>query len=337
MSSMETPALRIGAVARRTGVAVATLRAWESRYRVLQPCRTDGGHRLYSEEDVDRVLAVLRLTAQGWSVSAAASSVTAERAPARLGLVSTGAGGNAAGGVTGVASRGTDDGHGAPDAHIEMDGADPRRDPTSRRLEEALARAVRDFDVSMAEGVLDEALARFGVAFALEDVVMPMLRRLGEGWEDDPALIAAEHFATNTLRPRLHLLLLGARNANAPTCVAAAPVNEDHELGVLAAAAVASDLGFRVTYLGGRTPTSALERSVATIRPDVVLIGAMTAHAGRGFCASPPDLGAARLVVGGPGFNGLESELPQGATHAGALSSLRLTLQRALEHGDAAG
>jgi DNA-binding transcriptional MerR regulator/methylmalonyl-CoA mutase cobalamin-binding subunit len=331
MSPTETPALRIGAVSRRTGVAVATLRAWESRYEVLRPCRTLGGHRLYSEEDVDRVLAVLRLTSQGWSVSAAAASITAERSPARLGLVSDGADPSTPEAADGVERR-RPRGVGS-----EADSADPPRGPVSQRLEADLAQAVRTFDVAMAEGVLDEALARLGVAFALEDVVMPMLRRLGEGWEDDPALIAAEHFATSTLRPRLHHLLLGARTANAPTCVAAAPAHEDHELGVLAAAAVASDLGFRVTYLGGRTPTSALERSVATLRPDVVLIGAMTTHAARGFCASPADLGAARLVVGGPGFDGLESELPRGATHAGALSGLRRVLQRALEPGDATG
>jgi DNA-binding transcriptional MerR regulator len=308
---METPALRIGAVARRTGVAVATLRAWESRYGVLQPCRSDGGHRLYSEEDIDRVLAVLRLTAQGWSVAAAAASITAERSPSRLGLVLEPVEGS--------------------------DVADQRRDPTQRRLHDELARAVRTFDAVAAEQVLDEALARLGVAYALEDVVMPMLRDLGEGWEDDPALIAAEHFATNTLRPRLQRLLSGSRSASAPTCVAAAPEHEDHELGVLAAAAVASDLGFRVTYLGARTPVAALERSVATIRPDVVLVGAMTSRAGRGFCAAPPELGGARLVVGGPGFRGLEGELPAGTTHADALTGLHRTLQQALEHGGATG
>ena len=307
---MEIPALRIGAVARRTGVAVATLRAWESRYGVLQPCRSDGGHRLYSEDDVDRVLAVLRLTAQGWSVSAAAASVTAERSPSRLGLV-------------------TDP--------PEATDAAARRDPTAQRLHDLLTRAVHTFDTAAAEEALDEAIARLGVAYALEDVVMPMLRDLGEGWEDDPALIAAEHFATNTLRPRLHRLLSGARSASAPSCIAAAPDHEDHELGVLAAAAVASDLGFRVTYLGARTPASALERSVATIRPDVVLVGAITAHAARSFCASPPDVGSARLVVGGPGFHGLEDELPAGATHSGALSGLRRTLQQALERGGATG
>ena len=307
---METPALRIGAVARRTGVAVTTLRAWESRYGVLQPSRTEGGHRLYSEEDVDRVLAVLRLTAQGWSVSAAAASVTAERTPARLGLVESSA--------------------------SDQDVAG-RADPSSARAREILARAVRTYDASEAEGVLDEAIARLGVAHALEQVVMPVLRDLGEGWEEDPSLISAEHFATNSLRPRLMRIVGSARGANAPRCVAAAPESEDHELGVLAAAAVAADLGFRVTYLGARTPSRALERSVATIRPDVVLVGAVTAHAGRGFVAAPPTLGDARLVVGGPGFAGLDDELPAGTGHAHALSDLRRILQQALMRGGATG
>ena len=312
---METPALRIGAVARRTGVAVATLRAWESRYGVLQPSRSDGGHRLYSEEDVDRVLAVLRLTAQGWSVAAAAASISAARAPARLSLVAT---------------LDVTDGSDRSDRS-----ADGRPDPGVQRLQDDLALAVRTLDVSAADGVLDEALARLGVAYALEDVVMPMLRDLGEGWEDDPSLIAAEHFATSTLRPRLHRLLTGVRRAGAPTCLAAAPAGEDHELGVLAAAAVAADLGFRVVYLGANTPSAALEHSIATIRPDVVLIGAITSRAGERFCASLPELSGARLVVGGTGFAGLGDLLPEGATLAGSVSELRRTLQQALERGGA--
>ncbi len=305
---MNTPALRIGAVARRTGVAVATLRAWESRYGVLRPARTDGGHRLYSEDDVERVLTVLRLTAQGWSVGAAAASVTADRSPSRLGLVLD------------------------PDA-----GADAVvSDTTSSRARDALASAVRAYDASAAEGVLDAAIARLGVAFALEDVVMPVLRDLGEGWQDDPSLIAAEHFATNSLRPRLMRIVTAAQHATAPRCVAAAPEREDHELGVLAAAAVAADLGFRVTYLGSRTPVAALERSVLTLQPAVVLVGAVTAQAGRDFVAAPPQLGDARLVVGGPGFAGFEDELPAGAGHAGALSDLRIMLQQALQRDGAA-
>jgi len=68
----------IGEVARRTGVTVPTLRAWERRYGLLLPVRTAGGHRRYSDEDVRRVLAVLDLASQGWAVAAAARRVAGQ-------------------------------------------------------------------------------------------------------------------------------------------------------------------------------------------------------------------------------------------------------------------
>jgi MerR family transcriptional regulator, light-induced transcriptional regulator len=300
--------MRIGTVARRTGVAVATLRAWESRYGLLRPARSDGGHRLYREEDVARVLAVLRLTSQGWSVSAAAAAVGAERTPTRLGLVSD------------------------PDADGPLDRG------IGARTRQELDQAIRGFDVAAAEATLDRSLARLGVAFTLEDIVLPVMRELGEGWETDPTLIAVEHFATSTLRPRLHRLLVGARRASAPTCVAAAPDGEGHELGVLAAAAVASDQGFAVTYLGASTPNAALERSVQALEPDLVLVGAVTAAPARRFVAAPPAIDARRLVLGGPGFEGIDTAaLPPGARVATTLTSLPVTLRALLEERGTAG
>jgi DNA-binding transcriptional MerR regulator len=310
--------LRIGAVARRTGVAVTTLRAWEARYGLLTPQRTLGGHRLYGADDVDRVLAVLRLTAQGWAVSAAARAVTTGSEPERLRLV----------------------GGGVPDGRGRAVGDASPRTPRAGadRARADLAAAVAAFDADAATAALDGALSRLGVPHALEDVVMPVLRDLGEGWREDPGLIAVEHFATNVLRPRLHRLLAGAHRAAAPTCIAAAPDGEDHELGVLAAAAVAADVGLRVTYLGASTPSAALERSAATLRPDVVLVGAVTEAAARRFAAAPPVLGGAALVLGGPGFAVLDAaELPAGAGRAVALSSLSSVLRGALERGGATG
>jgi DNA-binding transcriptional MerR regulator len=74
--------MSIGEVARRTGVTVPTLRAWERRYGLLVPVRTAGGHRRYREEDVRRVLAVLELVRQGWAVGAAARQVAGRRSAA---------------------------------------------------------------------------------------------------------------------------------------------------------------------------------------------------------------------------------------------------------------
>jgi DNA-binding transcriptional MerR regulator len=78
----ELATMSIGEVARRTGVTVPTLRAWERRYGLLLPVRTAGGHRRYRDEDVQRVLAVLDLVGQGWAVGAAARQVAGRRSAA---------------------------------------------------------------------------------------------------------------------------------------------------------------------------------------------------------------------------------------------------------------
>ena len=64
--------LRIGELARRTGTSPELLRAWEQRYGLLEPSRSSGGFRLYSEEDEARVLTVKRLIADGLSAAEAA-------------------------------------------------------------------------------------------------------------------------------------------------------------------------------------------------------------------------------------------------------------------------
>src|SRR4029453_3572141 len=57
--------LRIGELAKRTGVSPELLRAWEQRYRLLQPTRTPGGFRLYSTPDEARVQRMQSLVAGG--------------------------------------------------------------------------------------------------------------------------------------------------------------------------------------------------------------------------------------------------------------------------------
>jgi len=74
----ETAQLRIGELARRTGVATELLRAWERRYGLLAPMRTASGYRLYSGEDVVRVGRMRQLLAAGLSAAEAARQTLAE-------------------------------------------------------------------------------------------------------------------------------------------------------------------------------------------------------------------------------------------------------------------
>ena len=72
--------LRIGQLSRRVGVPVESLRAWERRYALLEPSRTQGGFRLYGEDDVARVLAMRANLDRGLSAAEAAQLALAEQA-----------------------------------------------------------------------------------------------------------------------------------------------------------------------------------------------------------------------------------------------------------------
>ncbi|MFM9018177.1 MAG: MerR family transcriptional regulator, partial [Actinomycetota bacterium] len=64
-ASNQEAGMAIGSLARRTGVPVDTLRAWERRYGVLRPTRTPGGQRRYGDRDVERVLWLAARVAEG--------------------------------------------------------------------------------------------------------------------------------------------------------------------------------------------------------------------------------------------------------------------------------
>jgi DICT domain-containing protein len=71
MTGVSRPELSTAQLATRTGLPAGTLRMWESRHGFPAPARLPGGHRRYSERDVDAVLDVLRLRSQGLSLPAA--------------------------------------------------------------------------------------------------------------------------------------------------------------------------------------------------------------------------------------------------------------------------
>ena len=117
--------LRIGELSRRVGVTPEVLRAWERRYGILSPTRTDGGFRLYGEDDERRIRRMLQHLEQGLSAAEAARLARADP-PARL-----------------DPAAGTDDGNGAP---------------TAAALGEQLRHALDGFDDVGAHSVLDRLL-----------------------------------------------------------------------------------------------------------------------------------------------------------------------------------
>ena len=282
------PVLRIGELSRRLGVSDHVLRAWESRYGLLQPVRSAGGFRLYSEADESRV----------------------RRMQAHLARRAVGRRGGASGARGGQRGPG---GHGRA--------AGPHRAaPAASELSGDLRQALDAFDEPAAQAVLDRLVSDLSLTAVLRDVVLPYLTELGERWESGTASVAQEHFASNVIRGRLAGLARGWGNGHGPRAVLACPPGELHDLALMVFGIVLNRNGWRIDYLGMNTPVEELTRTVDARRPDLVVLAAtlpenleplaaqLTALARRaplalaGAGATPQIAGAvgARLLTGDP-------------------------------------
>src|SRR5271165_540266 len=183
------PVLRIGELSRRLGVSDHVLRAWESRYGLLQPVRSAGGFRLYSEADALQVRRMQAHLARGLSAAEAGRAVLGQDSRA---------------------------GHGPA--------AGPDRVPVAaNELSGALRQALDAFDEPAAQAVLDRLVSDLSLTTVLRDVVLPYLTELGERWERGTASVAQEHFASNVIRGRLAGLARGWGNGHGPRAVLACP------------------------------------------------------------------------------------------------------------------
>src|ERR1700722_8152293 len=274
------PVLRIGELSRRVGVSEHVLRAWESRYGLLQPGRSAGGFRLYSEADALRVRRMQAHLARGLSAAEAAGEVLGEDSGAR---------GDPGSGDSGSGDSGQALG--------------PDRVPlTVSELSDAFGRALDAFDEPTAQAALDRLLSDLSVPTTLRDAVMPYLAEIGERWARGTGSIGQEHFASNVIRGRLAGLARGWGSGHGPRAILACPPGELHDLGLMVFGIVLNRTGWRIDYLGGNTPVEELTRTVAASRPDLVVLTATRTPIFEALAAQLTELaGRAPLALAGAG------------------------------------
>jgi MerR family transcriptional regulator, light-induced transcriptional regulator len=236
----DRPLLRIGELSRRLGVSEHVLRAWESRYGLLQPVRSPGGFRLYSEADELRIRQMQAYLADGLSAAEAARAVLDGGAAATLSRLAE------------------------PDLAASA-GSEPSA---------ALRQALDTFDEPAAQAVLDRLFADLSVPAVLRYVVLPYLADLGERWQRGAASIAMEHFASNIIHGRLAGLARGWGSGHGPQALLACPPGELHDMALMIFGIVLNRNGWRIDYLGTSTPVEELERAVDATRPDLVVLAA---------------------------------------------------------------
>ena len=254
--------LRIGELSRRAGVSPELLRAWEHRYGLLRPTRSEGGFRLYTPEDERRVAVMQSHLGRGLS-AAEAARLTLER-----------------------------EGAAAPRPET----------PALERSAGELRAALDVLDESAAQSALDRLLSVFSPETVLREVVLPHLRALGDRWERGEASVAQEHFASQVLRGRLLGLARGWDRGAGPRALLACMPGEQHDLGLIAFGLALRDRGWRITFLGPDTPIETLSDAVGALRPDAVVLVATTPPSfGGGRDALRRLAGAVPLYAAGAG------------------------------------
>ena len=183
-------------------------------------------------------------------------------------------------------------------------------------VRDAILAALLDFDRVSADR-LYERLSSLPFPDRVEEVLMPLLRRVGEMWERGEATVTQEHFASVFAREKLDWMLgfLSTAPSDGPEAVFAGLPGERHELGLMGVAVQLAARGWRVTYLGADVPFADLEGTVAERRP-AMLCTSVIMPLSRADCLEAAKrlrkLAPARtgVVMGGAGIPAGVSEVP---------------------------
>jgi DNA-binding transcriptional MerR regulator len=287
----ETPRHPIRVVSRRTGLTPALLRAWEKRYSVVDPSRSEGGQRLYSDEDVHRLSLLHRAVEEGRNISQVAGLSTVEL----LALVEEDR----------VERRG-------PRLPEPSEGAS-----VSSVLEQAKG-AVKKMDPVRLERILTRGAMAFSVPTLTDEVLVPLLASIGSSWRGGELGVAQEHLASVVIRRFLEWLLSSVDSGDLGSVfVSTTPAQERHEFGALLSAVSAAAAGWKAVYLGPDLPASEIVAAVIRLEAKVLALSLVDPALGATFPRELAELQGAlpesvRMVVGGPGevISPLREEFP---------------------------
>ena len=266
---MEEELLTVAAVARRIGVAPATLRTWDRRYGLGPSSHEAGEHRRYCPNDLAQLTLMRRLI-----ISGVAPAEAAVRAKAHSGSVS----------VENVIQ----------DFEVREDVVD------------SLHRASKSLDKNFVETLLRKDISENGVIASWTEVIVPLLFLVGDEWAATGTGIEVEHMLSEIIKRLLREGVVEIKDpVNAQPVLLASVGEELHCLALHALAAALAEKGIESFFLGARTPLEAISGMVKRAAPPAVFLWAQLEQNSdpKFFNELPVVRPAPRVIVGGPGWD----------------------------------
>jgi len=257
----EAATFNLGAVVQETGINPDTLRAWERRYGLPQPGRSEGGHRLYSRLDIQTVKWLLERQDEGIRIGRAVElwqeMKRAGKDPFREKPLHEEEG------------RAYDELFAGEDGAGSQDVLDQMR---TAWLEAALT-----YSEEKANRIFDDALARFTIERATYEILLKGMREIGERWYSGEISVQGEHFTSGLAVRRVQALISGSPPPwrSEQIIVACSPA-ERHDFAPLLITLYLRRDGYPVIYLGADVPYRDLEDVVLDLSADLMILSAQT-------------------------------------------------------------
>jgi methanogenic corrinoid protein MtbC1 len=255
-SISKTPTYNLKVVIHETGLKADTLRAWERRYGLPNPQRTAGGHRLYSQYDIEMIKWLINRQDEGLRINHAIELWRS----------------------------------------FEKSGQDPFQEmPIQQQLSQAAVgvvegkmleeikhewvKACMQFDDAKAEHILAQAFARYPIETVCLEILTAGLSEIGEMWYEGKGSVQQEHFASALAIRRLNALI-----ASAPPPIRkgkiliACPQGEDHIYPLLLTTLFLRLRGWNIVYLGANVPLDKFDTAIQSANPDLVISSAQQLH-----------------------------------------------------------
>ena len=249
----QTPTFNLKVVVRETGLKPDTLRAWERRYGMPQPHRTPGGHRLYSQYDIDTLKWMVDRQNEGLSISRAMEmwrQLEAEGQDPLQAMMSSQA------------------------PIIETTTLSPTGD-VLKNVRQAWISACILFDEAQSEQILSQAFAMYPVDTVCFEVLQKGLAEVGEGWYRGEVTVQQEHFISELAIRRVETLIATSPPPVRPGRVLiGCPPQEEHIFSTLLLTLLLRRRGWDVIYLGANVPAIRIEPTLESAKPQLVIMAA---------------------------------------------------------------
>lgn len=262
------------------GLSKDVIRVWERRYGLVKPLRSSNRYREYTDKDV----ALLRFLKQELDRGQTIGALAVEGRDALLQRMRTSSVGTA-----------------------------QELKPHEGLLDE-LAALLDPLDKARFEQKLNGAVAVIPFEEAVQRILLPLQRRVGDLWHEGKLNVAVEHYVTKLIQQKLFSVMnqLPIHEAG-PHVVVACPEGESHEVGAQAAAYLAAVRGCHVYYLGPNLPIAELAAFCERVKPDLVLLsltGIASQEAASGLLEELASLARKwSVAIGGQGTHAIEPRL----------------------------